>query len=65
MTMIDWVRSLCRDESGATAIEYTLIAALISITAIIAMQSLGVSISGLFTSISSVIDSAIAGSTGP
>jgi pilus assembly protein Flp/PilA len=35
-------RTLCRNQSGATAIEYGLIVALISVAAIGAMQVLGV-----------------------
>ena len=44
---------LFKDESGATAIEYGLIAALISVAAIAAMSALGTSLSTLFTSVSS------------
>lgn len=40
---------LIRDERGATAIEYGLIAFLISIAAIGVMQAVGVSVTGLFT----------------
>ncbi len=39
---------LFRDDSGATAIEYGLIAALVSVAAIVLLQLLGVSLSGLF-----------------
>lgn len=39
---------LIRDERGATAIEYGLIAFLISIAAIGLMQAIGVSVTGLF-----------------
>jgi pilus assembly protein Flp/PilA len=39
------------DEAGATAIEYGLIAALISLAAIIAFQTLGLSLTGVFDSI--------------
>ena len=46
------------DESGATAIEYGLIAALVSVAGITALQSLGTSLTSLFTSVSSTIDSA-------
>ncbi|UXN73934.1 Flp family type IVb pilin [Devosia sp. A8/3-2] len=41
-----------KDESGATAIEYGLIAALISVGIIVAATTLGGSLSGLFTRIS-------------
>ena len=46
------------DESGATAIEYGLIAALVSVAGITALQSLGSSLSGLFTSVSSTVNTA-------
>jgi len=39
-------KSLVRDEQGATAIEYGLIAALIAVAAITAMTSLGSTLSG-------------------
>jgi pilus assembly protein Flp/PilA len=41
-----------RDENGATAIEYALIAALISVAAIGAMTTLGTKLSSLFGNIS-------------
>ena len=40
-----------KDESGATAIEYGLIAALVSIAAIAALTSLGSSLTTIFTSV--------------
>lgn len=40
-----------RDEEGATAIEYGLIAALISIAAITGMGALGTQLSATFTSV--------------
>ena len=40
-----------KDESGATAIEYGLLAALISVAAIVGMTALGTALSGLFTNI--------------
>ena len=49
-----------RDESGATAIEYGLIAALVSVAAIGAMSSLGNSLGGIFNEVSSKLDSSIA-----
>ena len=50
-----------KDETGATAIEYGLIAALVSVAGITAFQSLGTSLSTMFTSVSSTIDSASSG----
>jgi pilus assembly protein Flp/PilA len=46
------VMKLIKDESGATAIEYGLIAALISVAAIGAMTTLGSSLNTLFTTVS-------------
>ena len=43
---------LARDEQGATAIEYGLIAALIAVAAITAMQSLGSSLDTTFQGVS-------------
>jgi pilus assembly protein Flp/PilA len=42
----------CRDQSGATAIEYGLIAAGISIAIIVAVTSLGTTLNTTFTSVS-------------
>ena len=42
---------LFKDEEGATAIEYGLIAALISVAAITAMGALGTQLSTLFTTV--------------
>jgi len=44
-----------RDESGATAIEYGLIAALIAVVIIGAVQLVGTNLSTTFTSVSSKI----------
>jgi pilus assembly protein Flp/PilA len=42
---------LAQDESGATAIEYGLIAALIAVAAIAAFQLIGTSLSTIFNSV--------------
>ena len=42
------IRNLIKNNKGATAIEYGLIAALIAVAAITAMGSLGSSLSGTF-----------------
>ena len=44
-------KNLVRDEQGATAIEYGLIAALIAVAAIGAMTSLGGTLSGTFNNV--------------
>lgn len=49
-----------KDESGATAIEYGLIAALISVGIIAAATALGNSLQVLFTSISTSLGNAVA-----
>jgi pilus assembly protein Flp/PilA len=48
-----------RDESGATAIEYGLIAALVSVAAIGAMGALGNSLGNIFNEVSSKLDGSI------
>jgi len=44
-------KRLATDESGATAIEYGLIAALIAVAAIVAFQLVGTNLSGIFNSV--------------
>lgn len=51
-------KNMIRDEQGATAIEYGLIAALIAVAAITAMQSLGNSLTDTFTTVSTELDNA-------
>jgi pilus assembly protein Flp/PilA len=51
---------LLRDETGATAIEYGLIAALIAVAAIAAMQGLGGALSTTFNNTSSAMTTASA-----
>ena len=46
------ISQFAKDESGATAIEYGLIAALIAVGIIVAATTLGSSLSGLFNKIS-------------
>lgn len=52
------IKQLIRDESGATAIEYGLIAALVAVAIILALTALGGSLSNLFGNISSELDAA-------
>ena len=49
------MRKLIHDESGATAIEYGLIAALIAIAAITALASLGNELSTTFSTVDSTL----------
>lgn len=53
--MKKFLKSLIRSEKGATAIEYTLIAALISIVCIVAFRRLGETLNGKMTEISESI----------
>ena len=46
---------LLRDERGATAIEYSLIAALISLACIIAFESLGLNLADVFQTIADAL----------
>lgn len=56
-----FMTKLLRDEAGATAIEYGLIAALIAVAAIGAMGALGEQLSGTFRDVSSAMESRNAG----
>jgi pilus assembly protein Flp/PilA len=58
--MFTILKRLMADESGVTAIEYGLIAALISVVAIASMTSIGTSVSGAFTSVSNALIAAVA-----
>ncbi len=50
-----------KDENGATAIEYGLIAALVSVAAIGALTALGTNLSNLFDTVSSAVTTASSG----
>jgi pilus assembly protein Flp/PilA len=54
-SMMTKLREFLRDESGATAIEYGLIAAGISLAIIGVTKNLGVKLNSTFTSISSAL----------
>jgi len=51
-------KKLLLDEQGATAIEYGLIAALIAVAAITAMQSLGGELKNTFSTVSTTLTTA-------
>ena len=53
--MSNLVRSFVRDESGATSIEYSLIAAGISVAIIAVVQSLGSKLNTTFTSVQTAL----------
>jgi pilus assembly protein Flp/PilA len=52
---MQYIRKLIGDSKGATAIEYGLIAALIAVAAIAAMQGVGSSLNSTFTNVSSAM----------
>lgn len=53
-----FINKLRRNEEGATAIEYGLIAALIAVACIAALTSLGTSLSGTFDRVDSAVGGA-------
>ena len=52
------IRRLANDESGATAIEYGLIAGLVAVAIIVALQSLGTSLTDLFDFVAVTVETA-------
>jgi len=58
--MLSILKDLCTDERGATAIEYGLIAALVSVAAIGALTALGGSLNSIFTTVSTTLSNAAA-----
>src|SRR6476659_5339894 len=53
--MLSIFRRLMKSEQGATALEYTLIASLIAVAAIAAMNSVGGKIQGVLTNVSTAM----------
>ena len=53
---------LVREEEGQDLIEYALLAALIALAAVVAMQATGTSINGVFNSIAGRLNSSVSGS---
>lgn len=56
--MTKLIRNYFNDESGATAIEYGLIAALVSVAAIVALTALGTELSDIFDTVKTTLESA-------
>jgi pilus assembly protein Flp/PilA len=50
-----------KDDSGATAIEYGLIAALVSVAAIGALTAMGQSLSTMFGTVATALNTAVSG----
>jgi pilus assembly protein Flp/PilA len=51
--MKSFLKKFVRDESGATAIEYGLIASLIAVTIIVAVSAVGNKLTGTFNKVTS------------
>lgn len=62
--MMSFLKAFLKDESGATMIEYGLVAALVSVAAIIALQILGAQLQIIFNTVSSYLSSASTGGGG-
>ncbi len=54
------LRDFADNESGATAIEYGLIAALVSVAGITALNAMGDSLEEMFETVSTELDNAVA-----
>ena len=54
------IKRYFRDESGATAIEYGLLAALIAVVMIVAVTSVGTEVSGTFDTVATGLQGAAA-----
>ena len=57
---MNMIARFAKDESGATAIEYGLIAALVSIAIIAALNALAISLNSTFSKVSTTLTSAAA-----
>lgn len=57
--MLTLLKKFSADESGATAIEYGLIAALLSVAIIAALQFVGGELAGVFNSVGDTLTNAI------
>lgn len=54
--IVDTLKSVLQDESGATAIEYGLIASLVSVAAIAAFSEMGSSLREMFNFVSGELE---------
>ena len=62
--MFTVIRTFWKDESGATAVEYGLIAGLVSVAAIAALSSMGQSLNTIFGVVTTNLDNAAASASG-
>ena len=61
---MNMIKAFLKDETGATMIEYGLVAALVSVAAIIALQILGSQLQVIFNTVSSYLSTAASSSGG-
>ena len=54
--MMQFIRKMLKNEKGATAIEYGLIAALIAVAAIVAMGRVGDSLTNTFNNVATTLE---------
>ena len=59
--MFKLISAFVNDESGATAIEYGLIAALVALVGVVAFTSLGTTIQGTFDEVASTLCTSASG----
>jgi Flp pilus assembly pilin Flp len=59
--VLNTFHSMLRSDDGATLVEYSLVVALIAGVAIVVIGKVGTSISALFTTVQTKVDSANAG----
>jgi len=57
--MIKRIRQFAKNESGATAIEYGLIAALVSVAGIAALNAMGDALEEMFETVSEELNNAV------
>lgn len=62
--MFDLFKNFVRDEDGATAIEYGLIAALVSVAAVFALGQMGTALTDMFTVVSTELNDAVTAAQG-
>jgi pilus assembly protein Flp/PilA len=60
--MLTAAARFARNDEGQDLIEYALLAALIALAAVVAMQATGTSINGLFNTVSGRLNSSVSGS---
>jgi len=53
--MLNTVKSMIRDEEGATMVEYGLLVALIAMVALVAVTTLGKNLSSLFSTVATSV----------